>query len=185
MVKIDETIRKIAAGMKPVDEKGMNSEQSVMNNLPSAGDPNCPICHGIGFFRRELPITDPDFGKIEICRCRQEEVTRNAHRQLYQFANLESLRQYTFDSFKPEGKDGTLSQVESLSLEGAFNSCRRFAGHLDGWLLITGQYGCGKTHLAAAIANQAVSLGVPTLFLTVPDLLDWLRFCLLRSGDNI
>ena len=39
-----------------------------------------------------------------------------------------------------------------------------------------GQFGCGKTHLAAAIANQAVSLGVPTLFLTVPDLLDWIRF---------
>jgi DNA replication protein DnaC len=176
MVKIDETIRKVAAGMQPVNGKEANDEPSGLNNLPSAGDPNCPICHGIGFYRRDLPITDPDFGKIEICRCRQEEVTRNAHRQLYQFANLESLRQYTFDSFKPEGKDGTLSQVESLSLEGAYNSCQRFAGHLDGWLLITGQYGCGKTHLAAAIANQAVSLGVPTLFLTVPDLLDWLRF---------
>ena len=113
---------------------------------------------------------------MEICICRQEEVTRNAHSKLYKFANLDSLRQYTFDTFKPEGKDGTLTQVEALSLEGAYNRCQRFAGHMDGWLLITGQYGCGKTHLASAIANQAVSLGVPTLFLTVPDLLDWLRF---------
>jgi DNA replication protein DnaC len=39
-----------------------------------------------------------------------------------------------------------------------------------------GGYGVGKTHLAAAIANFAVGIGVPTLFLTVPDLLDWLRF---------
>ncbi len=39
-----------------------------------------------------------------------------------------------------------------------------------------GGYGCGKTHLAAAIANHAVGFGVPTLFLTVPDLLDWLRY---------
>jgi DNA replication protein DnaC len=39
-----------------------------------------------------------------------------------------------------------------------------------------GRYGCGKTHLAAAIANHAIEAGVATLFLTVPDLLDWLRY---------
>ena len=33
-----------------------------------------------------------------------------------------------------------------------------------------------RTHLAAAIANHAVQNGVPTLFITVPDLLDSLRF---------
>jgi DNA replication protein DnaC len=42
--------------------------------------------------------------------------------------------------------------------------------------LFQGGYGCGKTHLAAAIANFTVSIGVPTLFITVPDLLDSLRF---------
>ena len=47
---------------------------------------------------------------------------------------------------------------------------------LNGWLLLSGGYGCGKTHLAAAVANYAVGMGVPTLFLTVPDLLDTLRF---------
>ena len=47
---------------------------------------------------------------------------------------------------------------------------------LKGWLLFLGGYGVGKTHLAAAIANFVVGVGVPTLFLTVPDLLDWLRF---------
>ncbi len=177
MVKIDETIRKVAAGIKPVNNPGEKDKDPLHeNNLQAYGDPNCPICHGIGFYRRELPLTDPNFGKVEICVCRQEEVTRNAHSKLYKFANLESLRQFTFDSFRPDGKDGTLNEPEALSLEGAFNSCRSFAGHLDGWLLITGQYGCGKTHLAAAIANQTVSLGVPTLFLTSPDLLDWLRF---------
>ncbi|MFU8773823.1 MAG: ATP-binding protein, partial [Anaerolineales bacterium] len=46
----------------------------------------------------------------------------------------------------------------------------------NGWILLQGPYGCGKTHLAAAIGNFAVSVGVPTLFLTIPDLLDTLRF---------
>lgn len=51
-----------------------------------------------------------------------------------------------------------------------------FAQERKGWLVLLGNYGCGKTHLAAAIANYAADLGVPTIFLTVPDLLDWLRF---------
>ncbi len=62
----------------------------------------------------------------------------------------------------------------------AFNQARMFSERLDGWLLLQGDYGCGKTHLAAAIANFAVGMGVPTLFITVPDLLDTLRF----SYDN-
>jgi DNA replication protein DnaC len=58
----------------------------------------------------------------------------------------------------------------------AYESCKRFAQNLEGWILLQGSFGCGKTHLAAAIANFAVSMGAPTLFLTVPDLLDTLRF---------
>jgi DNA replication protein DnaC len=38
-----------------------------------------------------------------------------------------------------------------------------------------GEYGCGKTHLAAAIANQREAAGYPSLFVVVPDLLDYLR----------
>ena len=58
----------------------------------------------------------------------------------------------------------------------AYNQARQFAQTLKGWLLLQGGFGCGKTHLAAAIANFTVGMGVPTLFLTVPDLLDTLRF---------
>jgi DNA replication protein DnaC len=58
----------------------------------------------------------------------------------------------------------------------AFNQSHHYAQNLNGWLLLQGGYGCGKTHLAAGIANFAVEMGVPTLFLTVPDLLDMLRF---------
>jgi DNA replication protein DnaC len=60
-------------------------------------------------------------------------------------------------------------------LKQAFDAARQFAEHPRGWLLLTGPYGCGKTHLAAAIGNYQAGLGFPPLMVSVPDLLDHLR----------
>ena len=139
------------------------------------GDPNCPICHGLGFISYDVPVDDPHFGKLEICSCRIKEVTAVRRDQLFLVSNLGALKNLTFENFKPRGRIG-LGEPQADSLEQAYNSAMNFAGTLRGWLLLLGKYGCGKTHLAAAIANQAVSMGVSTLFLTVPDLLDSLRF---------
>ncbi len=116
---------------------------------------------------------------MEICQCRTSQVTQSIRQRLFRLSNLEALRDLTFETFKPRGWLG-LTPKQATSLESAFNNARQFASTLQGWLLLTGTYGCGKTHLAASIANFAVSMGVPTLFLTVPDLLDWLRL----SFDN-
>ena len=97
------------------------------------------------------------------------------HRKLFALSNLESLSHLTFDNFEPRGYVG-LRPAQADSIEQAYNQAQQFAQTLKGWLLLQGGYGCGKTHLAAAIANFAVDMGVPTLFLTVPDLLDSLRF---------
>lgn len=147
------------------------------------GDPNCPRCGGIGFVGRDVPIDDPDFGKMEICTCRLAEVIASQRDELFSLSNLSALSGLTFASFKPRGRVG-LGSFQADSLEQAFNSAQNFAGSLTGWLLLTGTYGSGKTHLAAAIANQAVGMGISTLFLTVPDLLDWLRFSYSNTSDT-
>ena len=95
--------------------------------------------------------------------------------RLFSLSHLDELRGLTFESFKTQGHKGG-SPMQADSLEWAFNRSRQYAASLNGWLLLQGGFGCGKTHLAAAIANFAVGMGVPTLFLTVPDLLDTLRF---------
>jgi DNA replication protein DnaC len=63
------------------------------------------------------------------------------------------------------------------ALAKAFEAARKFADtpRPSGWLVFIGPYGCGKTHLAAAIANYRASMGYSTLFIFVPDLLDHLR----------
>ena len=147
------------------------------------GDPNCPHCGGMGFLRRDLPVGHPEFGKLLICPCRNNQISQQVRQRLYALSHLDELRHMTFENFNPRGRMGLWPQ-QAESLEHAYNQARRFAQSLDGWLLLQGDYGCGKTHLAAGIANFAVSLGVPTLFITVPDLLDSLRFSYQDPGAS-
>ena len=102
-------------------------------------------------------------------------MAEHVRERLFSLSNLDELKELTFESFLPRGRKG-LGDLHATSIEMAFNQARIYANSLNGWLLLQGSYGCGKTHLAAAIANFAVGMGVPTLFLTVPDLLDTLRF---------
>lgn len=139
------------------------------------GDPNCPVCGGIGYVHLDVPVGHPDFGRLQVCTCRLSQVSQRIYQRLFALSNLDELRHLTFENFKPRGLIG-LSPRQADSLEQAYNHSRQFAQSTKGWLLLQGGYGCGKTHLAAAIANFTVSLGVPALFITVPDLLDTLRF---------
>ena len=129
----------------------------------------------MGYLRREAEPGSPDFGKLDICVCRQGAVAQTVRERLFSLSHLDELRDLTFESFQPRGRKG-LGEGQANSLEWAFNRAKHYADKLDGWLLLQGGYGSGKTHLAAAIANSAVGMGVATLFLTVPDLLDTLRF---------
>jgi len=97
------------------------------------------------------------------------------HRRLFALSRLDELKHLNFDNFRPRGRVG-LRPAQADSLEQAFNQAQMFARTHKGWLLLYGGYGTGKTHLAAAIANFAVEMGIPTLFITVPDLLDTLRY---------
>jgi DNA replication protein DnaC len=77
----------------------------------------------------------------------------------------------TFDNFRLDG----FRPREERALRQAYRRAREFAEHPAGWLILLGAYGCGKTHLAAAVANYCLGRGHPCLFVVVPDLLDHLR----------
>lgn len=80
----------------------------------------------------------------------------------------------TFETFRPSGRN--LKGDAQDNLEAAFQMAKTFAESLDGWLVLNGFSGCGKTHLAAAIANYHRDRGKESLFILVSDLLDHLRF---------
>jgi len=83
------------------------------------------------------------------------------------------LKSMTFEKF--DYKRVNLPPEQRENLEQAFRVALDFAQSPDGWLVLMGVTGCGKTHLAAAIANYRLQAGKPALFLVVPEFLDHLR----------
>ncbi|MGD8405938.1 MAG: ATP-binding protein [Anaerolineales bacterium] len=174
--EIDKKLAKVQKDTQKASSKNISSE-----DIPAPetlGDPDCEICGGVGFLRADVPVGHPDFGRLETCVCRSGEVARNARERLYEMSNLDKLSHLSFENFNTSGnpKAEFVTPQEVSSLQAAKDASEEFSKTMQGWLLLEGAYGCGKTHLAAAIANDAVHRGIPTLFITVPDLLDSLRF---------
>jgi DNA replication protein DnaC len=99
-----------------------------------------------------------------------------------ELSSLELMSDKTFGKFDDRAGEG-LGAEEVKSLGKALKAANAFAEKPKGWLVFMGGYGCGKTHLAAAIANYRASLGDPPLFVMVPDLLDHLRATFSPKSD--
>lgn len=158
------------------DATSKESTASISNieGTPSnAPESECAFCKGLGYLRMDVPIGHPDFGKLVPCTCRLAELAERRVRALRTLSDLETLARMTFDTFVPDGHG--LPAEKQANLRWAYEEARNFAANPQGWLVLKGGYGCGKTHLAAAIANACVERGQPVLFVTVPDLLDHLR----------
>ena len=84
------------------------------------------------------------------------------------------LKAMTFDAFDVYGRaDTSTSGRESLLR--AWQAAKGFAANPAGWLLLTGERGCGKTHLAVAVAGECSGRGCSVFRAFVPDLMDHLR----------
>lgn len=134
---------------------------------------NCPICQGLGYLRADVPLDHPDFGKLLPCPCQLTKRAQKRVESLRALSDLDIMTSMTFETFIPDGHG--LPPDKQTNLRWAYEEAHEFAQNPQGWLILKGGYGCGKTHLAAAIANACVEQGQPVLFITVPDLLDHLR----------
>ena len=133
----------------------------------------CPICKGAGWLRANVRYGHPSFGRLFQCECLLAQVDERRVADLMRFSALDAFRDKTFENFDPKVP----------GVDRAYEHARRFARDPRGWLVLHGTYGCGKTHLAAAIANEAVRRGTPALFTIVPDLLDHLRSAFSPNND--
>lgn len=142
-------------------------------------------CEGCGkeVERKELVIpVGPRKGEVIVsdfgCKCENIRLAKRAvlqanrckmRRMERMFDNgsmmNESLRRATFESYKAPTRD--LQQVKERLMVYADQFDTQHAHNI----LLQGNYGVGKSHLAAAIAKTVMANGCSALFLSVPKLL--------------
>jgi DNA replication protein DnaC len=148
--------------------------------MPQAPENQCSRCKGRGFTRNDVPYGHPDFGQIIRCQCLEEELKAKRQLKLLKASGLCDLDQYYTGRF--ETFNETLPGVTY-----AYQQAEKFASCEVPyqWLVFAGPYGCGKTHLATAIAHARIEAGQTVYFATVPDLLDYFRTAFNpESGDT-
>jgi DNA replication protein DnaC len=67
----------------------------------------------------------------------------------------------------------------------AYEAAQTFAVNPEGWLVLIGPTGSGKTHLACAIANHCLNLGQSVFYMGAADLLDHLRATFNADTDML
>jgi len=159
-----------------------------------------PCCSG-GWYHKDVPVGHPDFNRLFLCDCPKGQAIRQKRLEKTLGSSLMPLDQQamTFDNFyvsrgvklePPEPWDKspeaerlrtrwrTVQQVRggmAGNLRRIKEASQTFAQDPQFFFTLLGEPGCGKTHLAAAIANTCLQRGLTVCFAVVPDLLDALR----------
>lgn len=152
------------------------------------GEWGCEKCGGNGFFYLDVPVTDVRFGKVFPCQCvldrkRIEAITRL--REMSGISDVE-LEQWTFEKFdvtRVMPQQGKSKAAVVSYMRKAVDLVREFAENPQGWLILQGDVGTGKSHLAFAVANYRIQQAQAVYIAAVPDMLDVLRSAFNDEGD--
>ena len=147
------------------------------------GDSDCELCHGRGYF--DVPPNDQyPYGAVTRCGCLTRVLRRRSLEKMMASSGLSqaTIQRWTFETFDPAAAladDRGRAQLATIK-----QYCEAFSASPSGWLVLSGPYGCGKSHLAYAIIARHCRAGHAVYACTVPDLLETLRQGYSHSGDK-
>jgi DNA replication protein DnaC len=136
-------------------------------------------CGGHGYLRGDFPVGHALFGRPIPCACQRDASKRERAVRLRSRSGMgPDADAMTFETFDVSHACVALGQDEPTArkkLATIKKACQEYARRPFGWLMISGVYGCGKTHLATAIGNTALATDRSVYLATVPEMLDTLR----------
>lgn len=165
-----------------MDKISADKYLTKLNQVKNHEDAECPFCHDSGWV-----ITGT--GALA-CACRQKAGV--AHRKAA-LGVSPALEKQTFANFDLRHYADYLQTEQGASnrvvAERSFDAAKRFSreiqkGKKPRGILFVGDVGRGKTHLAAAIANDLIEHGMSARFVVVPEFLDALRFSYQNDEVN-
>jgi DNA replication protein DnaC len=168
--------KEIRTGISEENTATWSNDKSVIESAL------CPVCYGACFVHPLLPSGETDYHTLVPCECIRDEVQKRRQAWLQQYSNLGGLSRLTFDKLVVDGRPQSGNDT-LLNFNEAYNGALEFARNPEGWLIISGPNGCGKTHLSCAIANYRLHLSEPVFYIGVADLLDHLRSTFYPDSD--
>lgn len=166
------TARHVASAQKMLNERMLAlgvSENSLLPNF------SCSICSDLGRHNGQ------------ICRCTKDLINSYMQKDLAQITPLTLSTFGTFDIFLyPENNISELEKTAREHMREVLSYCREFAGHFvpdNRSLLMIGDAGLGKTHLALAIANEVIGKGNLVVYVSAGNIFEELEQE-RRKGDG-
>ena len=132
----------------------------------------CPECDGAGWYRYDVPVGHPQFGRNIRCGCKRAEDVARLQRLSGLTASEQAVR---LDDIVAAGS-GTKAMV---------SAAREFVKNPYGFLTIHGTTGNAKTTVLQGVVNELVDGGVEAVYVTAFDLLGYIRKAFNASKDIV
>jgi len=134
----------------------------------------CELCSGTGWwYAPNLPVGHPQFGKMIACECQAEAISA----RLRDACNLTMGElQMNLDKIDLHGRPDTTRIV---------THARQFIALPVGMFTVWGTCGNAKTMILQSIVNACIGNGIPAMYVTFAQLLDWVRDAYNHQGDSV
>jgi DNA replication protein DnaC len=163
--------------------------QTSMKNYPSDSDGYvCPLCEEF-VPKIEVKLLGAKRMVQPTCQCEVEEMER----EQAQFENHRKRREieklFSISNLGQRFEDSSFDRFIARSgAEKAVGISKRYVDEFDDWgadsLMLWGVPGNGKSHLAAAVANELNTKGKIVVFQSVPELLQRIRSTFNKNSEE-